>query len=53
MNKPEAARYFKMAIDAGNKDAMRNYGKMLLCGNGIPMNKKEGLRYINMAKDNI
>lgn len=25
MNKPEAARYFKMAIDAGNKDAMRNF----------------------------
>ncbi|KAK8895332.1 hypothetical protein M9Y10_023792 [Tritrichomonas musculus] len=45
MNKREAIRYYKMAIDKGSVNAMYNYGLMLVNGDGIAVNKREAARY--------
>ena len=38
-----------MAANKGDSGAMYNYGMMLKRGDGIPPNKKEANRYLNMA----
>ena len=40
MNKKEAARYFKMAADKGQENAILNYATILKDGDGIAMNKQ-------------
>lgn len=42
-----------MAIEKGNSESMCNYGLMLYTGNGVPMDKKEGLKYFKMAADKV
>ena len=48
-NKKEAARYYKLAADKGNIDAMVNYAFMLEEGDGIEKNEKEAARYFKLA----
>ena len=51
VDKEEAARYFKMAVDKGETDSMNNYGMMLQSGEGIEKNASEvKLECTNMVK---
>ena len=45
VNKKEAVRYYKMAADKGNENAMFIYAAMLYKGDGIAVNKIEAARY--------
>ena len=51
VNKQEAIRLYKMAINEGDPAAMFNYALALHDGNGVPVNKKEAARYFRMAAD--
>lgn len=51
VNKPEAARYFKMAADKGHIKAMHNYAIGLYFDDGTAINKPEAIRYFKMAAD--
>ena len=47
---PEALKYYKILADNGSSDHMLKVGKILLHGDeGITENKKEALKYIQMA----
>ena len=49
-------KYYKILADEGDDDAMFKVGKILLHGDdGVPENKKEAIKYIQMAvqKDHI
>ena len=37
----ESIKYYKMAIDKGNSDAMYNYAVMLKNGQGVPIDCRE------------
>lgn len=50
-SKIEASNYFKELISNGDAEAMYEYGMMLMEGNGIPMNKKEAIKYIIKASE--
>ena len=45
----KAAKYYKLAADKGNSYAAEKYADMLVNGIGVTQNKKEALRYYNMA----
>ena len=45
----QAAAYFKMAADQGNLLCQREYGRMLLAGDGVPSKPEEAVRYITQA----
>lgn len=49
-DKGEAAKYYKNAADKGNINAMINYGFILKCGDGIPIDKKETATYLMSLK---
>ena len=49
ISKPEAAEYFKMAADNGDKKAMHNYALMCEIGEGIPKNQAEAEKYYKMC----
>lgn len=44
-NPSEAVRYYKMAADKGNSNAMKNYANMLKRGEGIRKNPIEAVCY--------
>ena len=50
LNKKEAAKYYKMAADLGQSEAIHNYAMMLKKGEGIKVNKKEARKYMKMTK---
>ena len=52
MNKEEAAKYFKMAADEGDINAITGYAILLKNSEGISMNKEEAAKYFKMASDN-
>ena len=45
IDKEEAIKYYKNAVDKGNADAMNNYGCMLQHGDIIDANKEEANKY--------
>ncbi|KAK8833790.1 hypothetical protein M9Y10_016765 [Tritrichomonas musculus] len=45
IDKEETIKYYKIAIDKGNADAMNNYGCMLQHGDRIDANKEEAIKY--------
>ena len=51
-DKEEAARYYKMAADEGNANAMFIYACMLENGDGIAPNEAEASIYYKKAADN-
>ena len=53
INIEEAVKYYKMAIENGNTDAMNHYGKMLENGEGIPVDKEKANKYYRMAEEKI
>ena len=46
VNRSEAAKYFKMAADKGNKEAMSNYATIKYKGEIVPADKKEAAKYL-------
>lgn len=48
-DKKKSAKYLKKAADKGIKEAMAAYGKMLLTGDGIPINIEKANHYIEMG----
>lgn len=51
MNKEEAAKYYKIAADNGQINAMNNYALMIDNGEGVKMNKEEAAKYYKIAAD--
>lgn len=49
VNKPEAAKYLRMAADAGDADSQHNYAVMLKTGDGIPRDRTLAVKYFKMA----
>ncbi|OHT14311.1 hypothetical protein TRFO_15352 [Tritrichomonas foetus] len=47
----EAARYMKIAADAGNSNGMYNYARMLHQGEGVSKDLEESARYAKLAAD--
>ncbi len=45
----KAARYFRMACDAGKKDACRSLGRMYEAGKGVMKDSAEAARYYHKA----
>ena len=46
MDKKKAAEYFRIAAENGSDLSCVEYGNALLNGDQVPMNKKDGSRYI-------
>lgn len=51
VNKQEAAKYFKMAVDKGYANSMNNYAVMLKNGEWVPVNKQEAAKYFKMSAE--
>ena len=51
VNYSEAARYYKLAAERGNIDAMNSYAECLECGNGIEKNEKEAAKWYKLAAE--
>ena len=51
IDKHEASRIFKIAADAGHVKSMFKFGLMSLKGDGIHINKKNAIKYLNMASE--
>lgn len=49
--KEDAVKFYKIAIEKGNKYAMYNYAYMLANGDGIEQNKEEIIKYYIMAAE--
>ena len=51
INKKEAAKYFELAANYNDHRSMLLYGKMLLFGDGIPVDRKKGAHFIKLSVD--
>ena len=47
----EAVKYFKMASDKGNPEAMCKYSYMFSNGQGIGANQEESLKFMKMSAE--
>lgn len=50
-NNKEASKYLRIAADKGNSEAMLLYGCMHYKGEDIPVNKTEGIKYIQSSAE--
>ena len=50
-DKSQAIKYFKLAIDKNDHNAMCNYANILYEGNGVPVNKEEAIKYYKISAD--
>jgi TPR repeat protein len=48
----EAIKYYKMAIEKGNREAMFNLATLYYYGRGIKEDSSEAIKYYKMASDN-
>ena len=46
-----ACHYYKVAADAGIKDAMHNHATMLFNGDGVDVDIDEAINYYQMASE--
>lgn len=51
VDKIEAIRLYKIAIEKGNVESMYDYASILLRGIGVPVDKVEASKYFKMEAD--